>query len=192
MPSVHLGAGEQELLHLRTHVKRIIGPIVLGLVLFALAFIAHVALVPMAPADWQMAAMIAIWAVAGLLLIPLVVLPWMRWLSTTYTLTDRRIVTRAGLLTRRGHDLPLRSVSNVSTERGVTDRLFGCGTLVLETSADQPLRLDDIPDVERVNVLMSELIAGAGAAGYGTMQAPRLANGDGGYPSDPYGRGGRA
>lgn len=165
LPKQHLGAGERELATLRTHVKRIMWPLIGGLVLIVVAALAALFAPQLAPPAWGPWLAIGIWALAAILFIPMTVLPWLRWRSTTYTLTDRRIITRTGILTRKGHDLPLRSISNVSTERGVTDRMFGCGTLVLVTSAETPLRLDDIPDVERVNVLMSDLIAGAAHPG---------------------------
>ena len=38
------------------------------------------------------------------------------------------------------------------------DRLFGCGTLALQTSADDPLLLRDVPKVEMVQVEISNLI----------------------------------
>ena len=38
--------------------------------------------------------------------------------------------------------------------------MFGCGTLILQTSADDPLMLPDIPDVEDVHVEVTELLFG--------------------------------
>ncbi len=36
--------------------------------------------------------------------------------------------------------------------------MLGCGTLILETAAGQPLLLPDVPDVERVHVTITELL----------------------------------
>lgn len=88
------------------------------------------------------------------------VAPFLRWISSTYTFTDRRIITRRGIITKSGHDLPLTRIVNVAYERGVLDRMLGCGTLILTTAADQPVTLEDIPDVERVHVMMTELLFG--------------------------------
>jgi hypothetical protein len=38
--------------------------------------------------------------------------------------------------------------------------MLGCGTLMLTTAAEQPVVLTDIPDVERVHVVMTELLFG--------------------------------
>ena len=43
-------------------------------------------------------------------------------------------------------------------DRDFIDRLFGCGTLTLQTSADDPLVLHDVPRVEYVQVEISNLL----------------------------------
>ena len=79
-------------------------------------------------------------------------------MTSTYTITDRRIITRKGIINKVGHDLPLRRINNVNYERSLTDRMLGCGTLILETAAGQPLILHDVPKVERVHVAITELL----------------------------------
>ena len=99
-------------------------------------------------------------ALAAAALAAWVVAPYLRWLTTTYTLTDRRIITRRGILHKSGHDLPLSRINNVAYERSLLDRMLGCGTLILTTAAEAPVALHDIPDVEGVHVLMTELLFG--------------------------------
>jgi uncharacterized membrane protein YdbT with pleckstrin-like domain len=156
LPSKYLGQGEVEVLHLRTHGKVLVGP---ALVLLVVAVLLGMA-IALTPPDWQWW---ALWVEFGAALSALVfwaLLPFLRWMTTTYTLTNRRIITRRGIITKSGHDLPLGRVNDVSYEKGLIDRFFGCGTLVLTTAAEAPVRLDDIPDVERVHVLMTELLFG--------------------------------
>ena len=43
-------------------------------------------------------------------------------------------------------------------DRDFIDRIFGCGTLTLQTSADDPLVLHDVPRVEYVQVEISNLL----------------------------------
>jgi uncharacterized membrane protein YdbT with pleckstrin-like domain len=154
LPTGLLGQGEVEVLHLRTHAKALIAP---GLVLIVVAAVVGLALgfVPPSMVGW------AGWVIAGLgLLVVLIwtVAPFLRWLTTTYTFTNRRIITRRGIINKSGHDLPLTRINNVAYERSLTDRMFGCGTLQLTTAADEPVVLEDIPDVERVHVVMTELL----------------------------------
>lgn len=151
-----LGAGEVEVLHLRTHAKALVLPAI-ALVLIAVVSGFAFALLP---STWQP---VANWVVLALVVIAVamwVVYPFLHWLTSTYTFTNRRIITRRGIITQSGHDLPLTRIVNVAYSRGVLDRMLGCGTLVLTTAADEPVSLDDIPDVERVHVMMTELLFG--------------------------------
>ncbi len=151
-----LGKGEVVVLHLRTHVKALIVPALLLLVIAVITGFAFALL----PSSWQP---VAGWVVAVAALVALVVavvVPFLKWLTSTYTFTNRRIITRRGILFKTGHDMPLSRINNVAYQRGPIDQLLGCGTLVLTTAADQPVTLDDIPDVERVHVVMTELLFG--------------------------------
>lgn len=144
------------MLHLRTHGKALVWPTALLLVIAVGAGIGLAAI----PASWQPWGTWVALGVAAIVLLTWVVLPYLRWLTTTYTLTNRRIITRRGILHKTGHDLPLSRISNVAYARSLLDRMLGCGTLVLTTAAEAPVELHDIPDVERVHVLMTELLFG--------------------------------
>ena len=146
---------------MRTHIKEIIPNLIATIVLIVVAVLAYVYL----PEDWRPASTVAIVAVAVTLFLVIFVWPWFNWLTSTYTITNRRIITRRGVLTKTGHDIPLSRISNVSYERSVLDRMLGCGSLVLQTSAAEPLLLDDVPKVERVHVTLTELLLHASADG---------------------------
>ena len=83
-------------------------------------------------------------------------------------MTTRRIITRRGLITRTGHDLPLNRINDVTYERGLLDRILGCGTLVLSTAADDPLTLPDVPHVEQVHLQMTEVLFGSQSTSTGS------------------------
>lgn len=160
-----LGEGEHEVVHLRTHSKALALP-----VLFLFVIIAAVAwLVTVLPKDW---APVSIWVVAGIAVIVawfLTVLPFLRWLTTTYTVTNRRIITRSGIITRIGHDLPISRINDVSYTRDLIDRVLGCGTLVLTTASEDPVTLDDVPRVERVHLQVTDLLFADGHRAQGEV-----------------------
>lgn len=151
-----LGADEHEVRHMRTHGKALILPAVL-LVLLTVLMGTVLALLP---DSWGLLGDLAVVGVTLLLVVVVCLVPMLRWLTTTYTLTSRRIITRRGILNKTGHDLPLRRINDVSYERTLLDRMLGCGSLVITTASEQPVVLPDVPDVERVHVVMTELLFG--------------------------------
>lgn len=154
IPKRLLGTDEQIIYHLRTHIKRILGWLLLGL----LIIIAGVVGALLLPSDWRPIGSWVIFGLVVILIIPVAIVPLLKWATTTYTITNRRIITRSGIFNKTGHDIPLSRISNVSYDRSLVDRIFRCGTLILETSADNPLLLDDIPQVEKVHVRITELL----------------------------------
>jgi uncharacterized membrane protein YdbT with pleckstrin-like domain len=89
---------------------------------------------------------------AGLVIVVIwSVIPFVQWLSATYVFTNRRIITRSGVLVRRGRDMPLSKVNDVSFRVGAIERLFNCGTLVVESAGERgQLLLANVPDVENL------------------------------------------
>jgi uncharacterized membrane protein YdbT with pleckstrin-like domain len=67
------------------------------------------------------------------------------------------LITRTGILTRRGHDIPLNRISDISYEKDLVDRIFGCGTLVISDASEEGrVRLNDIPHVEQAQLTVSD------------------------------------
>jgi len=150
-----LSEGEQLVCELHAHGKALIGP---ALVLVggcsAASFLA--ATIPAGSAQLPLRLIIAAVALGAVL--RWAVWPFLRWYTTTYVLTTRRLVMRKGVLARQGHDLPLWRVTDVSFTRTLGQRLLGCGTLVIETAGGQePLVVADLPLVEQVQLEMYRL-----------------------------------
>lgn len=149
-----LGQGEEIILTVRTHMKALLGPAAVLILLGAALGLA----IAMFPPTWQPLATYIAVGVFVILFIWFVLIPFMRWRTSTYTLTDRRIITRRGILNKVGHDLPLRRINNVNYEKSLSDRILGCGTLILETAAGQPLMLPDVPNVEAIHRTIADLL----------------------------------
>lgn len=102
---------------------------------------------------------LVVWVLALLVLLWWVLRPFLDWLTATYTITTKRLITREGLVSRKGHDIPLARISDVAYDQGVLDRMLGCGTLVVsDASTHGSVRLHDIPDVEQVQRRLTELL----------------------------------
>ena len=65
--------------------------------------------------------------------------------------TDRRIITRTGIVARHGMDMPLSKVNDVSFDYSIFERLIGTGTLIVSSASETgDLVIDNIPRVEEV------------------------------------------
>ena len=149
-----LNEGETVVLHTRTHAKALILPLLTLIIGLAVGAVAQVELpTGLALVAWILVALGVLW---------LVLRPVLVWASATYTVTTRRLITRRGVLTRRGHDIPLSRISDVASERDLLDRLLGCGTLIVsDASTHGQVVLHDIPQVEesqrRIHELLDEI-----------------------------------
>jgi uncharacterized membrane protein YdbT with pleckstrin-like domain len=76
------------------------------------------------------------WFLACLLVIPIPVAIY-RWLQTrtqVYTLTDQRLKTTRGILTKVTEDLELYRVRDTRLQQSLWQRMFGLGEVVLHTT----------------------------------------------------------
>ena len=156
LPSRMLGADEHEVLHTRTHAKALVGP--------ALALIGTGALIgagaAVIPSDYRPAGQVVVLVLGAALAGWACVRPFLRWRATTYSLTNRRLVMRTGVLSKVSVDLPLWRVTDVSVERSLGDRLLGCGTLVARTAGEGAVALRDVPEVQQVQRAVTEQLFG--------------------------------
>ena len=157
-PEDLLSEGEQVVVHKHPHWKMLLLPylsliITLGLGIW-LALLARGATSP-----WNTIALIAIGVVALTSLVWLFLVPFVRWRATHFIVTTDRVMAREGVINRTGIDIPMSRISSVRFEHGLTDRIFGCGTLIIESASDEPLEFEDIPSVERVHALLYQEVA---------------------------------
>ena len=155
-PDNVLAADEQVVLHRHPHWKRLVGPVLVLLLVTALA--AFGAAVVQAdrlgrqlPRRWCSWSSLAVWLiVVGWL----TVWPFLTWWTTHFVITDRRVMFRHGLLTRIGIDIPLARINSVEFRHGLLDRMLRTGTLIIESASQDPLEFYDIPRVEQVHSLL--------------------------------------
>lgn len=77
------------------------------------------------------------WVSVAVLVVFVVVLAWglIRRIATTYTITNRRLTIRSGLLSRELHECRLERVQNVNTRQRLLERMLGIGTVDFDTAA---------------------------------------------------------
>ncbi len=77
---------------------------------------------------WIMAGVNALWFVPGVLVIPFY------YRTLRYEIRDDEVIVHAGLITRSVKHVPYRTVTNLKVTRGPFDRMFGLGTLAIQTA----------------------------------------------------------
>jgi membrane protein YdbS with pleckstrin-like domain len=151
-----LTEGEHLVVRLHPHWKTVIRPILLLAVIIAAAL----ALLVFLPSSADKAAVrLGIGVVAVLAAIAGCAVPFLRWRTTSYELTTRRLRLRSGILSRNGRDFPLGRISDISFSHGPIDRLLGCGRLIVESAGEHgQLVLNEIPHVEAVQAQLFQLV----------------------------------
>ncbi|MCB2412440.1 PH domain-containing protein [Demequina sp. TTPB684] len=150
-----LAPEEELLLHRRKHWKTIIGPILLGLVSTG---VAATLLVLLRGADisslWTLILGIALGVVWLVAFSWWTIAPMVRWATTHFAITNRRLIFRTGVFTKTGIDIPIARINSVQFRHELIDRFFRTGTLIVESASDEPLEFDDIPRVEEVHAML--------------------------------------
>ncbi len=149
-----LGDGEYVVASTRTHVKALLRPILVFILICGVTGF----VIPWVPSDLVVLAWVVL-LVGAAAVAYWVVWPFLNWLSASYTVTNRRLITRHGVLTRVGHDIPLYRINDVFYEHGLIDRVLGCGTLIVAAASERgEVILPDVPSVEQLHLSISELL----------------------------------
>jgi uncharacterized membrane protein YdbT with pleckstrin-like domain len=138
------------------HWKVLAGPVVLAVLIVAVVVAAEV-MIPFGKAAQVGRLILAavaligvVWVLGG---------PVLRWRTTRYELTTRRLRMRSGIIARTGKDIPLSRITDVSFETGLLDRILGAGTLVVESPGEHgQVRLTQIPHVQYIQSKLFQLV----------------------------------
>jgi len=151
-----LAMGEESVQVLHPHWKTLVRPVAVAFVVVAAALVGEV-FIPAGKAAAIERLVMA--AVAIVLVMWGLMLPLLRWRTTVYELTTRRMRLRDGIIARNGRDIPLSRVTDVSFRKGLLDRLLGCGTLIVESAGEHgEITLTEIPRVEHVQSTLFQLV----------------------------------
>lgn len=151
-PNNLLDTDERVVMHLHPHWKTLVMPV------FWLLLIGGGLGAILATVDNSVVRSGAV-AIAILLILWLVGTPVVRWISTHFVLTNRRVMTRTGILHRVGRDVPLARINDVAFNSTLFDRMVGAGNLVIESAGERgQIALHDIPHAELVQTRLYRLM----------------------------------
>jgi uncharacterized membrane protein YdbT with pleckstrin-like domain len=118
-------------------------------------------------------------ALALVLLLTVVLVPVLRWRTTHYVITTHRLLFREGILSRRGRDIGLSRITDVSYRQTLWERIINSGTLTIESAGEGGATvLKQIPGSEGVQQLLNVMVE---------EDADRRAQESAGYVGEYYG-----
>lgn len=63
-----------------------------------------------------------------------VVEKYFAWTYTHFVLTDRRVISRSGIVSKRGTEIPLDRINNIDFSQRIWERVIGAGDLDIESA----------------------------------------------------------
>ena len=157
-PADALTDEEEVVLHLHPHARAAVRPILVLAVALAAIVVAWVML---PDNDGGLIGVAVVAAFALVIGIRSGVRPLLAWRCTHYVITDQRILVQDGVIARERRDLPLNRINDHVLRQSPLDRLFGSGTLTIDSIGDQLAVLASVPHAQRVQTLLYELIEDA-------------------------------
>jgi uncharacterized membrane protein YdbT with pleckstrin-like domain len=155
-PKRLLDENEDVVFDLHPHWKVLTGPVLAAVLT---VFVAAFGSAQAGTLDQKTPVRLAILAVAIVVIVLFSILPAVKWLTTHFVLTTKRVVMRTGILARQGRDIPLFRVNDVTFSHTMWERLFGAGTLTVESAGERgQVTLSDIPHVEDVQRELYRLV----------------------------------
>ena len=150
-PQRLLNDGEEISLDIHPHwwffAKSVAALVVTG-ILFLWAFAA------LGDGGWQDAVTLAL-GVLALASLVWVGIRWLMWRTTHFVITSDRVIARSGVLAKRGIEIPLERVNNISFAQSIFERVIKAGDLLIESGGeDGQQRFTDIRRPDEVQNLI--------------------------------------
>jgi uncharacterized membrane protein YdbT with pleckstrin-like domain len=162
--SSQLLPGENLVLMDHPHWIVLVKSLVIPILLLIVAVVADFTLTKTGIAHFRTIVTLAAIAIAGLVLIVV----WIRWRSTSYTLTDQRIKIETGVFSRQSKMIPIDRVQDCTTKQSLIGRMLGYGRVEVDAAGAQGAEvLDHLPNpgVFRDQVFVQSEKRRTGAAG---------------------------
>ena len=82
------------------------------------------------------------WARIPFLLLVLVALVWLlariaRWVTTNLVVTSDRLIVRTGVVAKRGREIPLERINDITVTQSLLERMLGAGDLMIESGGER-------------------------------------------------------
>ncbi len=150
-PAKLLNPGEQVAIDVGPHWKFLTGPVLAVALAVGGAVVALQASVP----RWSELAL------AGAIILCLLWLAarYLRWATTSFVVTNERLIIRKGVVRRSWHEILLDRLTDISCRQTLVDRILGCGDVMLESPGrDSQEVFKDLPRPHRIQSEIYRLV----------------------------------
>jgi membrane protein YdbS with pleckstrin-like domain len=146
----HLLADERVVHRTRPHWIMFAGPLALAIA----GLVLGIALQVFQRDYWYVGAAVIVLALV------FAVAPWLRYISSEFAVTDKRVLARLGLIQRHSLETLLSKVEAIGVEQDLTGRLLGYGTVTLTGTGGTRERITRIPaPLEFRRQVQSQIVA---------------------------------
>lgn len=124
-PESYIAPEEDLILNLRPHWWQLAGPVAIavGALILLLVF-----------AQFGVTALTWLVGIAFLASLVYLGVSYARWATTYFVLTSERLITRQGLVSKRGVEIPLDRINNVNFSQRLFERMIQAGDLLIESA----------------------------------------------------------
>ena len=132
-PTKYLNENEAIVLERKPHMWFLVGPFAALVGSIALGVVAANFINPKGNANGYVS-----WAalVVPVLAAIWLVSTWIQWNSTNFVLTTDRLIYRSGVFAKKGMEIPLERVNNISSSQTFFERMLGAGDLLIESGGE--------------------------------------------------------
>ena len=143
---------DKEIMRLRTHPKVLFKPVLLQLLFLVFHYL--FTLIPhmgTANQGFDLWLRVVLHGTIVVLEIVYALVPVLRWLTDSFTITEKQVKTDTGIIARKSQEIHVSRISQVEVDRGLLDRIFGSGTIRLYNASNTlGLEFRDVPKVKKV------------------------------------------
>jgi len=130
-PANLIQQGETVALDLRPHWWYFARQILTGAVLLVLVILVFG---NQPDADWLQTGVNGVTAILLVAWAGWLTLKYLQWRMTYFVVTDRRVIYRTGVFSKRGVEIPLERINNINFHQRIIDRIIGAGDLDIESA----------------------------------------------------------
>jgi uncharacterized membrane protein YdbT with pleckstrin-like domain len=146
-PPKLLNDGEEVVLDLHPHWWFFAGPAIAVVLTIAAAIAVSVLDLP----DWLWYGVAALLALNVLWLLARLA----KWATTNFVVTTDRLIYRSGVLSKKGKEIPLERLNDISFNQSIFERMLGSGDLLIESGGERGQQA--FTDIRRPAMVQNEI-----------------------------------